>query len=98
MHVYETYVVILIKIVFDNYLREVPLCSCLNGNETAEHYLFSCEHYIEQRVRLFRNTRESHPLNVNMILNGKDALSDSDNAKLFRHGQNYIHATGRFIR
>ena len=40
--------------LFDNYLREDPLCSCLKGNETAEHYIFSCEHYIEQRVRLFR--------------------------------------------
>ena len=58
--------------LFDNHLREDPLCSCLKGNETAEHYIFSCEHYIEQRVRLFRNTREFHPLNVNMLLNGKD--------------------------
>ena len=69
------------------------MCSCLKGNETAEHYIFSCERYIEQRVRLFRNTREFHPLNINMLLNGKDSLSDSDNAKLFRHVQNYIHAT-----
>ena len=84
--------------LFDNYLREDPLCSCLKGNETAEHYIFSCEHYIEQRVRLFRNTREFHPLNVNMLLNGKFSISDSDNAKLFRHVQNYIHATGRFTR
>ena len=66
--------------LFDNYLREDPLCSCLKGNETAEHYIFSCEHYIEQRVRLFRNTREFHPLNVNMLLNGKDSLSDSNYA------------------
>ena len=98
MHVYETSVVILIKIFLTVTYEKIPLCSCLKGNEIAEHYIFSCEHYTEQRVRLFRNTREFHLLNVNMLLDKKYSLYDSDNAKLFRHVQNHIHATGIFTR
>ena len=51
---------------------------------------------MEQRIHLFRETREFHPLNVDMLLKGKDSLSDSDNLWLFQSVQNYIHVTGRF--
>ena len=81
--------------LFDNHLRIDPSCSCLRDVETAEHY-FKCEHYTEQRIRLFRDTREFHPLNVNTLLLGKETLSDNDNSRLFHSVQTYIHSTGRF--
>ena len=82
--------------LFDNHLRIDPSCSCLRDVETAEHYFFKCEHYTEQRIRLFRDTREFHPLNVNTLLLGKETLSDNDNSRLFHSVQTYIHSTGRF--
>ena len=82
--------------LYDNHLRHDPICTCLRGTETAEHYFFICEHFMKQRIHLFRETREFHPLNCNMLLKGKDSLSDSDNFRLFQSVQNYIHATGRF--
>ena len=82
--------------LYDNYLRDDPLCSCSRSNESAAHYFFECHHYEEQRIQLFTDTREFHPLNVHMLLKGKDSLSDSDNSKLFLAVQDYIHATGRF--
>ena len=51
---------------------------------------------MEQRISLFRETREFHPLHVDMLLKGKDSLSDSDNFRLFQSVQNYIYATRRF--
>ena len=57
--------------LFDNHLRDDPICSCLRGAETVDHYFFKCEHYIEERVCLFRDTREFHPLNVNILLQEK---------------------------
>ena len=84
--------------LFDNHLGDDSICSCLRGAETADHYFFfKCEHYIEERVCLFRDTREFHPLNVNILLQGKETLSDYDNSRLFQFLQTYIHATGRFI-
>ena len=81
--------------LYDNYLRDGPVCSCSSSNESAAHYFFECHHYEEQRIQLFTDTREFHPLNVHM-LKGKESLSDSDNSKLFLAVQDYIHATGRF--
>ena len=63
--------------------RDDPVCSCSRSNESAAHYFFECHHYEEQRIQLFTDTREFHPLNVHMLLKGKDPLSDSDNSKLF---------------
>ena len=50
-------------------------CTCLRGAETVEHNLFKCKHYTEQRIHLFK---EFHSLNFDMLLKGKDSLSDSD--------------------
>ena len=82
--------------LYDNHLRQDTICTCLRVNETAEHYFFKYEHFVEQRIHLFRETRDFHPLNVDMLLKAKDWLSDSDNFRLFQSVQNYIHATGRF--
>ena len=46
--------------LFDNHLRDDPICSCLRSAETADHYFFKCELYIEERVCLFRDTRAFH--------------------------------------
>ena len=80
------------KDLFDNYLRFDPTCSCQRRAETAEHYFFKCEHYIDQIIRIFRHTHEFHPLNVNIFLQGKETLSDNDNSSLFHHVQTYNHS------
>ena len=82
--------------LYDNKLRHDPIRTYLRGTQTAEHYFFKCEYFMEQRIHLNRETREFHPLNVDMLFKGKDSLSDSDNFSLFQSVQNYIHATGRF--
>ena len=82
--------------LFDNHLRIDPTCSCQRNAETAEHYFFRCEHNTDQRIRIFRDTHEFHPLNINALLQGKETLSDNDNSRLFHHVQTYIHSTGRF--
>lgn len=78
--------------LYDNYLRDDSVCSCLRSNESAAHYFFECKHYEEQRIKLFTDTREFHPLNIRTLLKGKDSLSDSDNCKIFIMVQYYIQA------
>ena len=70
--------------LYDNHLRHDSICTCLRVTETAEHYFFECEHFVEQRIHLFRETRDFHPLNVDMLLKAKESLSDSGFFNLFK--------------
>ena len=38
--------------------------------ENAEHYFFRCLNYLNERTRLFNETRTFHPLNVDILLYG----------------------------
>ena len=49
--------------LYDNHLRHDPICICLRGTETAEHYFFKCEHFMEQRIHSFKKKKR-----VNFIL------------------------------
>jgi hypothetical protein len=54
--------------LYNNHLRDDPYCACNNNVfECASHYFFSCPKYREQRLSLFRQTREFHPLNINLL-------------------------------
>ena len=75
--------------LYDNYLCDDPVCSCSRSNESAAHYFFECHNYEEQRIQLFTDTREFHPLNVHMLLKGKDSLSDSDDSHYFSRSRLY---------
>ena len=46
-----------------------PLCNC-NVVENAEHYFFRRPKYVNERVKLFHETGDFHPLNINLILFG----------------------------
>ena len=72
------------------------MCDCLRDDETDEHYFLKCVRYTDQRIILFRETRDFHPLSVRILLQGKETLSDEDNSRLFQYVQIYIQSTGRF--
>ena len=82
--------------LFRNHLNVSPLCSCGNGNETADHFFFECPLFNDQRLTFFRRTRCYHPLSLHALLSGKDNLSAADNDILFIEVQNYIKNSGRF--
>ena len=82
--------------LFRNHLHVSPLCSCGNGNETADHFFFECPLFNDQRLTFFRRTRCYHPLSLHALLSGKDNLSAADNDILFIEVQNYIKNSGRF--
>ena len=64
--------------------------------EDAEHYLFRCRRFINQRLSLFHKTRHLHPLNTNLLLSGNLNISYNDNVLLFEAVQKYIKDTARF--
>ena len=83
--------------LYNNNLREEPLCSCpLQEPEDADHYLFRCSFFRQQRISLFRNTRNYHPLNANKLLFGNELLKTEDNVIIFTAVQKYIIETKRF--
>ena len=82
--------------LFRNHLNVSPLCSCGNGNDTADHFFFECPLFNDQRLTFFIRTRCYHPLSLHALLSGKDNLSAADNDILFIEVQNYIKHTGRF--
>ena len=64
--------------------------------EDAEHYFFKCHKYLHERRKLFRSTHRYHPLNLDTVLRGRDALSFEDNVAIFNSVHEYIRDTNRF--
>jgi hypothetical protein len=63
-------------------------CSALI--EDAEHFLFQCKKFNHQRIELFRNTREVHPVWIQKLLFGINTLTNSQNMLLFHHVHRFI--------
>ena len=82
--------------LFNNHLRDSPLCKCLEWVEDAEHYFFRCRRFTDHRLILFHKTRYLHPLKAHFLLNGNLNLTHNDNAILFDAVQKYIKDTARF--
>ena len=82
--------------LYQNHLKDSPLCDCGRSIEDAEHYFFRCERFNNERVTLFRATRKFHPLGVHFMLYGSDAFSEKDNVIFFGYVHQYIKNTKRF--
>ena len=82
--------------LFNNHLRESPECDCGYEIENAEHYLFQCNLFTDQRVQMFNLIRKFHPLSVNKLLLGDSSLNDTDNENIFEAVQQFIKNTRRF--
>ena len=84
---------------FLNKLKPNASCDqCGHVREDAEHYFMQCPSFTNERLRLFRATRNLHPLSVNALLKGKDGRSIEDNIFIFNQVQIYIKDTKRFDR
>ena len=82
--------------LFINHLRPDSKCVCGHTNENAEHYFFECVQYNNARYNLFNETRSAHPLNLNILLYGKDPLNYDLNINIFTAVQNFIKESNRF--
>ena len=82
--------------MFRNYLRQNPICDCGSGEEDAEHYLFKCKLFTEQRLNLFLATRPFHPINTEKLLFGNPLLNDVENEFVFSEVQKFIKHSKRF--
>ena len=79
-----------------NHLRIDPLCSCNMEIENAEHFFFRCPIFGNERITLFNETHNFHPLNLNTLTHGSDILSTEDNICIFKAVQKCINNTQRF--
>ena len=82
--------------LYINHLKDDPICDCHGGAESPEHYFFECQRFTAQRINLFNQTRQFHPLNLETILCGRDNLSYENNSSIFLAVQKYIKDSARF--
>ena len=82
--------------LYTNHLKDDPICDCLGDAESAEHYFFECQRFTAQRIILFNQTRQFHPLNLESLLCGRDNLSYENNCSIFLAVQKYIKDSARF--
>ena len=80
----------------DYHLRLQSACDCGFEREDAEHYLLQCQLHTNARLKLFRDTRPFHPLNINVLLFGSPELSYENNITLFLAVSTFIKDTNRF--
>ena len=81
-----------------NHLMPYPLCSCNLEKENAEHYFFRCPKYLNERITLFNETRNFHPLSLDTLIHGDDHLTFEENMCIFTAVHMYIKNTDRFPR
>ena len=82
--------------LYQNHLRHDPMCDCNEDTETASHFLFECSIFREQRIKLFRQTREFHPLNLKKLLYGDETLNTEQNSLIFNAVFHFIKESKRF--
>jgi len=82
--------------LYQNHLRQDPMCACNENTENSSHFLFECRYFREQRIKLFREIREFHPLNLKKLLYGDETLSTEQNSLIFNAVLQYIKESKRF--
>ena len=75
------------------FLQINPFCNCNLEIENAEHYFFRCPNYLNERIRLYNETRTFHHLNLDILLYGVVEMYLEVNMSLFKSVQTYIKDT-----
>ena len=76
--------------LYNNHIRDSPLCDCLRNVESAEPFFFECTRFVVQRTVLFNSTRQFHPLNISTLLNGNKGLLLESNFNIFILSKNLL--------
>ena len=73
-----------------NHLTDGKRCVCGNLEENALHFFFECENYSNQRLIMFRQTRQYHPLSLNTQLYGKKLLPFSGSTAIHQRLRTFL--------
>ncbi len=79
--------------MFNRHIINSPRCSCGYGSETALHFFFVCDNYLQLRPNMYFY---SAGYNLDTVMNGKQELSSIENQKILESVHNYIFSTQRF--
>lgn len=77
-----------------------PQCRCGAVSEDVYHYFMKCPIYTDIRAILLQNLSELNLLieiNVNILINGDDSLTNETNIAIFDEVLNYIKKSKRFL-
>ena len=84
-----------------------PVCSCLNGDESTQHFLLFCNNFTRARRMFFNEVEHLYPNStgllasdpdklMNIVLHGSDDLDSRTNELMLKSTITYIKATKRF--
>ena len=71
--------------LFNNHLRDDPLCSWCNETEDGEHYFFHCNKYRNERHQFFEIARDFEPLTINILIYDNETLDNQSNIELWEY-------------
>ncbi|PJE78012.1 hypothetical protein CI610_03057 [invertebrate metagenome] len=71
-------------------------CQCGHPVEDAYHFFFECNNYSVQRLQLFRDLNYFIPLDLQLLLFGKNELSHQENVTICQSTKLFIKNTNRF--
>ena len=77
-----------------------PLCCYNSENGNAEHCIFRCPKYLNERITLFNEALilNFHLLDLNTLIHGVDHLTFEENMCIFTAIHTYIKNIDRFHR
>ena len=78
--------------LYNKNLVENPFCNC-GQTESVQHYLLECRHYIALRQQYIYHIQN---ITVKLLLYGDTALSEAENADIFKSVQIFIMKSKRF--
>ena len=81
---------------YNVHLSDNLACSCDAPLETAYHYFFECNNYVNQRLILRESVEHFTPFTLQTILFGNDDLKIDVNYSIFEAVHRYINESRRF--
>ncbi len=82
--------------LFTNHVSDSNLCLHCSVPETVDHFFFHCERFNTERIYLFRETHDFHPISSNTLLFGKSNLNYEQNITIVNAVHKFIKNTKRF--
>ena len=83
-------------VLFNNFLRPDPTCTCQLEPKNADFYFLRCHKHTIQRLVLFDSLRNFLPLRLEILLYGNPNLTDAENKTIFESVHIFIKNSNRF--
>ena len=82
--------------LFNNHIRDSPICQCGFHTENAIHYFFDCPNYARERIVMFNKIEQIRNVTAKTLLFGNKNLTSEENLIVINAVHSYICESKRF--